>query len=411
MSQAFRPTDDAQVREAVAWAVAEATPLEVLGAGTKRALGRPRNFAAQLDLSGLSGIGWYEAAELGLSAAPGTPVAEIAAALAAERQQLAFEPPDLGPLLGGPAGQATVGGIIACNLSGPRRIKAGAARDHFLGVRAVSGRAESFKAGGRVVKNVSGYDLCKLLAGSYGTLAVLTDITLKVLPAPEKTRTVLIFGLDDAQAVRALAAAAGSSHDPSGLAHLPAAAARASAVSYVSGADAAVTAVRVEGTEASAEARCAALRELLGAHGPVEELHGRNSEILWREIADVTLLAEPRARVVWRLSLPPAQAPAVIADIARVVEAAWTFDWAGGLVWLAVAAETDGDGGEAAVRGAIARVGAGGHATLVRGSAELRARVPPFHPQPPALAALGRRIKQQFDPQGVLNPGRMAAEA
>ena len=409
MAGPFRPTDDAQVREVVAWAAARAMPLEVVGAGTKRGLGRPGNAAAGLDLSRFRGIGWYEAAELGLAAAPGTPVTEIAAALAAARQQLAFEPPDLGPLLGVGAGQATIGGILACNLSGPRRIKAGAARDHFLGLHAVSGRAESFKSGGRVVKNVSGYDLCKLLAGSYGTLAVLTDITLKVLPAPEKTRTVLVFGLDDGAAVRALAGAAASSLEPSGLAHLPAAVARASGVDYVSGAGAAVTAVRVEGTEASALTRCTALRELLGAFGAIEELHGRNSGALWREIADVAPFVAPRGRVVWRLSLPPAQAPAVVADIARALDAAWYYDWAGGLVWLA--APADGDGGANAVRGAIARIGAGGHATLVRADAELRARIPVFQPQAPALAALARRIKQQFDPEGVLNPGRMAAEA
>ena len=122
----------------------------------------------------------------------GTPIAEIETLLEKNNQELAFEPIDYGPLLGGEAGRGTLGGAIAANLSGPRRIKAGAARDHFLGVTAVTGRGETIKSGGRVVKNVTGYDLCKLLAGSWGTLAAMTDITIKVLPKPETEATVLV---------------------------------------------------------------------------------------------------------------------------------------------------------------------------------------------------------------------------
>jgi glycolate oxidase FAD binding subunit len=408
MAERFRPGDEAEAREVVAWAASERAPLEVVGAGTKRGLGRPGNLPACLDTGGLSGITWYEPAELALAARAGTPLAEIEAALAEHRQELAFEPPDLGPLLGAPANAATIGGITACNLSGPRRIKAGAARDHFLGFNAVSGRAESFKSGGRVVKNVSGYDLCKLLAGSYGTLAVLTDVTLKVLPAAEKTRTVLVFGLDDATAVEALGEATSTALDPTGLAHLPAAVTPACEVDTVSGAGTAVTAVRIEGTEASVLYRCQRLRELLGRRGATDELHGRDSAAFWREVGSVAPFVAAQRRVVWRLSVPPASAPAIVADIARDLDCAWYYDWAGGLVWLAAAGA--GDGGEAAVRGAIGRARAGGHATLVRADAELRARVRVFHPQPEPLAALSARVKAQFDPLGVLNPGRMVAE-
>ena len=408
MAERFRPADEAQLREVVAWAASERTPLEVVGAGSKRGLGRAGNLPACLDTTALSGITWYEPAELALAARAGTPLAEIEATLAEHRQQLAFEPPDLGPLLGAPAGSATIGGITACNLSGPRRIKAGAVRDHFLGFRAVSGRAESFKSGGRVVKNVTGYDLCKLLAGSYGTLAVLTDITLKVLPAAEKTRTVLMFGLDDATAVNALCEVAGTAFDSSGLAHLPGAIAAGFGVDAVSGAGVAVTAVRIEGTEASVLYRCQRLRELLGRRGATDELDGLNSGAFWREVGSVAPFVASDERAVWRLSVPPASAPAIVADIARNLDCAWYYDWAGGLVWLAAVGE--GDGGEAMVRGAIVRAGSGGHATLVRGDAELRARVPVFHPQPEPLAALSARVKAQFDPLGMLNPGRMVAE-
>ena len=400
MASRFRPTEDDHVRDIVAWAATEETPLEVAGAASKRGLGRPGNLPAQLALDGLAGIAEYEPAELALSARAGTRVADIARALAAEDQHLAFEPPDLGPLFGAPAGAATIGGTLACNLSGPRRFKAGAARDHLLGARAVNGRGESFKTGGKVVKNVSGYDLCKLLAGSYGTLGVLTDVTLKVLPAPEKTRTVLVYGLGPEDGLAALGEVARSSLEASGLAHLPADVAARSAVGRVGGADAAVTAARLEGPESSVLARCARLRDLLGGRGDVDELHRRNSAVLWREIGDAALVAEPRDRAVWRLSTAPAAAAAV----ARACGGRCYFDWAGGLIWLSVPA--DGDAGAAAIRGAVA---GRGHATLVRAPDAVRARVPVFEPQPEPLAALSARVKRQFDPKGVLNPGRMVA--
>ena len=194
---ALKPANEAEVREAIADALAAKTPLEIRGAGTKRALGHPTNGTRVLDMTQLSGIPLYEPDELVLRALPGTPLSEVEARLTQHGQMLAFEPPDYAALLGAVAGAQTIGGVIACNLSGPRRLKAGAARDHFLGFRAVSGRGEIFKSGGRVVKNVTGYDLCKLIAGSYGTLAALTETTMKVLPAPEKMRTVLVFGLDE----------------------------------------------------------------------------------------------------------------------------------------------------------------------------------------------------------------------
>lgn len=410
MANHFRPTDDAHVCEAVAWAVSENTPLEVRGHGSKRGLGRPGNYSATVDLSDLCGITYYEAAELALSARAGTALGEIEAALAACGQQLAFEPPDLGPLLGGAGGQTTIGGVVACNLSGPRRIASGAARDHFLGLNAVNGRGELFKSGGRVVKNVTGYDLCKVLAGSYGTLAVLTDVTLKVLPSAVKTRTVLLHGLEDAAAISVLAGVANATFEATALAHLPRSVAARSGVSYVSDSGTAVTAVRLEGTEVSVLYRCERLRDHLGARGAVEELHATNSRALWREIGDVTPFVTLPEHRVWRISVPPAAAGAIVVEIAGTCACEWYFDWAGGLVWLAIAPEVE-DGGAAVVRGAISRAGQGGHATLIRADADLRARVPVFHPQPAALAGLSARLKNQFDPRGVLNPGRMVAES
>ncbi len=402
MTETLKPGDAEQVREVVAWAAAEAAPIEVVGGGSKRALGRPTQATHGLDVSALAGITLYEPAELVLGARAGTKLAEIEAALAEHRQQLAFEPPDYGPLLGGAAGRQTLGGVLACNLSGPRRVKAGAARDHFLGLKAVSGRGEAFKAGGRVVKNVTGYDLCKLICGSYGTLAVMTEVTVKVLPAAEKTRTVLVFGLDDQAAIDAMTAALTGPEEVSGAAHLPAAAAARIAVDYVGGAGANVTALRVEGPAPSVEQRCRSLRDLLGAYGGIEELHGHNSGSLWRAVGDATPLAGQAGRVIWRLSAPPSSGAAVAAQIAREADAEYFYDWGGGLIWVSLDAPF-----EPLVRAAVAETG--GHATLVVATEEQRGSLAVFDPQSPGVAALTARVKDGFDPKGVLNPGRMYA--
>lgn len=396
-----RPDSADQVFELVRWAAAERKPLGVRGAGSKDGLGRPVDADTRLDLGGLAGVSLYEPEELVLSAGAGTPLEEIRQLLFENRQQLAFEPMDAGPLFGAPAGRQTIGGVIGANLSGPRRIRAGAARDHLLGFHAVSGRGERFKSGGRVMKNVTGYDLSKLMTGSFGTLAVMTDVTLKVLPEPEKIRTVLLFGCTDEEGVRALSAAAGSPHETSALAHLPAALAARSAVAYVSGAGASVTAIRIEGPAPSVEHRCAALRAELSRFADSEELHGHNSRQFWQEVRDVAPLLPDPDRVLWRLSLTPSEAPGRIARLAGTLALEALYDWAGGLVWLSLPEVADG-----AVRAAVA---GHGHATLWRAPAETRRVVPVFQPQPAPLAALNRRIRESFDPHGILNPGRMEA--
>lgn len=402
MSETLKPETAGQVLDAVQWAAAEGAPLKVQGQGSKDGFGRAVDIAHCLDLSSLSAILAYEPSELYMTALAATPVAEIEAALRQNNQQMAFEPPDLGRLYGGGEG-GTIGGVIACNLAGPRRIQAGAARDHFLGFNAVSGRGEVFKSGGTVVKNVTGFDLSKLLAGSFGTLAVMTDVTFKVMPAAEKTRTVLVLGADDSQAMKAMAAALGSSNEVSAAAHLPEAAAAGSGVSYVSGAGRSVTAVRVEGPGPSVEHRCRALAELLKEFGGIEELHSQNSSALWREIRDVRL-SETGEDQLWRLSVPPAAGAQVAAKLTAEIGGRVFYDWGGGLIWLSMEARPDA--GHEIVRAAVSATG--GHATLIRAAADVRARAPVFEPQTGALKDLTARIKEGFDPKGVLNPGRMA---
>lgn len=402
MTDTLKPRDAKEVEDAVRWAVSENKALELRGQGSKAALGRPSQTEFTLDLSGLSGVTLYEPDELVLSAKAGTPIAEIEALLDANNQQLAFEPMDYGPLLGRPAGQGTLGGVLAINLSGPRRIKAGAARDHFLGVAAVTGRADTIKSGGRVVKNVTGYDLCKLFAGSWGTLGAMTDVTIKVLPKPETEVTVLVAGLDDARAGVAMAAAMGSSCDVSGAAHLP-----DHVASWFDGLPKpeASTVLRLEGHAPSVVHRKETLAALMKPFGPVAILDEAASRALWRSVREVRPFAAEaaRKRPLWRLSVPPARGH----EIASIVTPAaqMFYDWAGGLIWLAMPFEDEP--GATAVRDAVAVTG--GHATLVRAPAAIRAAVDVFHPEAAGVAALGRRVKESFDPQGVLNPGRIWA--
>jgi glycolate oxidase FAD binding subunit len=399
----LRPRDVDETREAVAWALAHTKRLEVRGAGSKAAVGRPAQTDVTLDLSDLTGVLLYEPEELVLSAAAGTPVAELETLLEQHGQELAFEPMDGGPVLAARRGGGTIGGTLATNLSGPRRIKSGAARDHFLGVRAVSGRAEAFKAGGRVVKNVTGYDIPKLLAGSWGTLGIMTEATVKVLPKAETAATVLVQGLPDADAVRAMSLAMGASVEISGAAHLPPRAAAGAPVAAVSGAGQAITAMRLEGFEASVAARREVLVGLMSSFGAVETIGREESIALWRFIRDAEPLADGVERPLWRISVAPTEGPALVAEVARSTDVDAFYDWAGGLVWLALSACADA--GEPVVRRAVG----GGHAMLFRAAAAVRAAVPVFQPEAPALAALSRRVKESFDPNGILNPGRMWA--
>ncbi len=402
MTDTLKPTDTAQVEEAVRWALGNDKAFDVVGTGSKRALGRPSQTEMTLDLSALTGVILYEPDELILSARAGTPLAEIEKLLDDNNQQLDFEPMDYGPLLGHEAGQGTMGGTLAVNLSGPRRIKAGAARDHFLGATVVTGRGETVKTGGRVVKNVTGYDLCKVLAGSWGTLAAMTEVTVKVLPKPETESTVVVEGLDDAQACAAMAAAMGSSCDVSAAAHLP-----DHVASYFDGLPKpeAATVLRLEGVAPSVAHRTEMLIKLMQPFGIAVALGDADSKAVWRSVRQVAPFATEtaRARPLWRISTAPAQAHRLVDLITPAAQ--MFYDWGGGLVWVAMPFENEAD--SSSIRRAVAEIG--GHATLIRAPAALRASIDVFQPQEPALAALSKRVKDSFDPKGVFNAGRMWA--
>jgi glycolate oxidase FAD binding subunit len=397
----FTPTTSAEVLEAVRWAAGEGEPIEIVGHGSKRGIGRPVQTEHALDCSRLAGITLYEPEELVLSARAGTPVAEIEALLLEKNQEFAFEPMDYGPLLGGQPGRGTMGGLLSANLAGPRRLKAGAARDHILGVHAVSGRGEAFKAGGRVVKNVTGYDLSKVMAGAWGTLAVLTDVTFKVLPRSETETTLALRGLTEEQAVAAMAAAMGSSAEASAAAHLPETVTGKVLGGALSGR--ASTLLRVEGFGPSVTYRAEMLKHLFSTI-EIDTIEESASRRLWRQVRDVAPFADGTAKPVWRVSMAPSDGHRMVMALRMQAAVDAFYDWQGGLIWLRM----EGDSEAAALRGLVRRHG-GGHATLVRAGLAERAAVPVFEPQPAALAALSARLKTEFDPKGILNPGRMAA--
>lgn len=403
MPDVLKARDTKDVEESVAWALAEGKRLDVIGQGSKHVIGRPSQTDLTLDVSGLSSVTLYEPEELVLSARAGTPIAEIEKLVAGKGQELAFEPLDYGPMLGLPPGRGTIGGVLASNLAGPRRIKAGAARDHFLGFTAVSGRGETFKSGGRVVKNVTGYDLCKLLAGSFGTLAVMTDVTIKTLPRAETEVTVMVLGLDDRSACEAMAEAMGSSCEVSGAAHLP-----SHISAHFDGLHALTqpaTVFRLEGVGPSIAHRRDVLAAMMEPHATVETMDETGSRILWRSIRDATPFGHglEADRVLWRVSVPPTRG----FELAEMVStgAQMFYDWAGGLIWIGMPHAEDA--GALQLRDAVAILG--GHATLIRAPAAIRAVVDVFEPQDGGVAALTKRVKDSFDPKGVLNPGRMWA--
>ena len=391
--RSYEPHDEGAAAEIVRAAAATGERLRLVGGGTKAGIGRPAQDEATLSAAKLSGITLYEPAEMVVAARAGTPLTQVQALLAERGQMLPFEPMDHRRLMG-TEGAPTFGAVAAINNSGPRRINAGAARDSLIGVRFVNGRGEAIKSGGRVMKNVTGLDLVKLMAGSWGTLGLLTEVTFKVLPRQERVATLAFPNLDDARAIAALSAALGSPFELTGAAHLP------------TGIDgAARTLMRIEGFSESIDYRLGELRRLLRRFGDPEILEGDPAADLWDRIRDAVPFAEPLDAAIWRIATAPTHGPALTAAIAATRDARWFYDWGGGLIWLATPA-TD-DAGAAVVRAAVQVQG--GHATLVRAPDGVRASVPVFEPLSEPLMRLTAGIKAAHDPAGLFNPGRMYA--
>lgn len=402
MTDIFKPDSENQLEEIFGWAVSEGKKLRIRGAGSKWAFGHDVVTDTTIDMSAFSGISLYEPAELVMTAGAGTPLSEIEALLTDNNQQLAFEPPHWQSLINGTAveaDQGTIGGTFATNIAGPRRFKDGSARDHLLGFRAMSGRAEMFKSGGRVVKNVTGYDLSKLICGSFGTLAAMTEVTFKVLPRPEKTWTALGFADDLAALAPVIPQIASSPHEISGLTVLPADLAAATDIDLVATPGKAVIAVRIEGPGPSVEHQTGAVKTIMESAGlSVEELHSHRSVRFWQVIRDVSVLPLD-AECIWRFQTVPTEGVPLLQKLMQFDGVTGFADWAGNQVWVTAPQTNTGD--IRVIRDSMPD----GHGTLLRRPASSQA--PVFQPQPAPIAALNRRIKDAFDPSGILNPGRM----
>lgn len=377
-------------------------PIEIVGAATKRAIGHPVASSAIMTTASLRGITLYEPTELVMSARAGTPVTQIEVELASRGQMLPFEPLDYGPALASPGGQQTIGAVFATNNSGSRRVAVGSARDHLIGMRAVNGRAEMFKAGGRVMKNVTGYDLTRGLTGSWGTLAVLSEVTFKVAPLPDDMATLVYAGLPEDIAVELLSLSAGTPFEVSGAVHLSQAVASRLATAPLVGLRTSLTALRIENFMKSVRYRKERLKNLLKAYGQPMELDLEASLSFWGEMRRMAFAAFAPS-ILWRVSTSPRKAVDLVATLRRQMPVEATYDWAGGLVWLEI--PECADAGAADIRRAVAI--SGGHSTLIRAPENVRREVEVFQPQSPALERLSRGLKQAFDPQGLLNPGRM----
>ena len=393
------PHTETDVVNLVRTAARSKLTLEIRGGGTKSALGRPIDASEVLTTAELKGITAYNPAEMVMTAKSGTPLAEVIAAAAEHGQGLAFEPADWRALMGS-EGAPTIGGTFACNLSGPRRFQSGAARDHLLGVRFVNGLGETIQGGGRVMKNVTGLDLPKLLAGSHGTLGVMTELTFKVLPLPEASVTLVLPGLDEALGTQAMASALALPVEVSGAACLP----ESCAGRFLDGRlpQGTVTVLRLEGLGFSVGERATKLAQAFADVAPIVELDGDQTTQLWREIRDVhPFAADVTDRPIWRVSTAPSMGHHILSALRLQTGVDGYLDWQGGLLWLRMEADAEAD----LVRDLVRK--AGGHAMLVRSSHEARHAIPPFHPEAPAIAALSARIREKFDPAGMFNPGRM----
>lgn len=388
------PTDEAALVSAVQDAIANHTPLSVVGGGSRAGFGRATQNEKSLSTQKLTGITLLEPAEMVFSARAGTPVSEVEAALAENGQALTFEPMDHRRLLG-TKGEPTIGAVAAGNISGPRRILAGAARDSLIGVRLVNGKGELIKNGGRVMKNVTGLDLVKLLSGSWGTLGVLSEVTFKVLPKPANSTTLQISGLDDVAGTSALCLAMVSQFEATGVAHLPAGIAGPKAR----------TVIRLEGFDSQLRYRFDQMSKHLEGYGKAEEISGQDSEDLWKDIRDVGPLVEPKESAVWKVSVAPTKGAEVVRHFAKDRDIRAFYDWSGGLIWIGLDEAVDGDAGAKALQRIAAELG--GHATLVRGSSDLRARIDVFQPLSQPIMKLTAGIKATFDPKGIFNPGFM----
>ncbi len=393
MSTILTPDSEKEYADVVRQAAADNTGIRILGGGSKEKLGQKVQSMITASTEKLDGVTHYDPGALSLVVKAGTTMNDIEEVLDKEGQRLAFEPTDYRGLFRTHDKNPTIGGIVACGISGPRRIRVGACRDSLLGVRFVNGRGEIIKNGGRVMKNVTGYDLVKFLCGSYGTLGVMTELSFKTAPKPETEATFIVSGFDDRQAIRFMSLALGQPLDISGAVHAPG--------------ETPETYLRIEGLRSSVKHKLQRLEKLLVDFSGMPNfgsnvIRSTESENLWQKIRDIDCYTETSG-AVWKISLRPIDTPPFMELLKENMDVEAFYDWGGGLIWLhtpTINSETAG-----LVRMILDRFG--GHATLVKANDALKEYTGVFHPEPKPLALLAKKIRAEFDPCHILNPGLM----
>lgn len=402
----FQPRDEQDLSSFIERAHNNRVPVEIRGSGSKAAIGRPVQVKHALSSLNISGILFYEPRERVMSAKAGTPLKFIEETLAYNGQMLPFEPVNFAMINQKPEEQGTIGGVFASHVDGSRRILAGSAQDHFLGMNAVNGMGKRFKAGGRVMKNVAGYDICRSVAGSWGTLVIMTDVTFRVMPKPETTKTLIFYDLLDVLAIELMGKAMKTPYEISGAAHLP-----SSLVSNLTDSDLntrgkAITALRLENFSYAVSNRLDKLQEILGSFAAMDILDKDKSLTFWSDVRNLNFFKSSDAPF-WRITTAPSKAVEIVASIrAHHPECVAAYDWAGGLIWLLTPYRADAGASEVH-RTVLNR---SGNATLMRGSSELRNSTYVFQPLERNMKALVKKVKHAFDPAGILNPGKMYSD-
>jgi len=383
-------------------------PIEVLGSGSKRQIGKQLQCTKTISLSKLDGIIEYLPEELYIKIKAGTNIEKIESELKKNKQELAFEPIDFGYLFLGKSNYGTAGGQVACNISGPRRFKSGSIRDHILGFRAVNGRGEIIKSGGTVVKNVTGYDLSKLICGSYGTLVALTEITFKVLPLAEESKTLVIHDLTIDSSPHYLEKAISSSNEVSGASFLPIDPICKNCEMNIENTfklndleyKGSLTAIRVEGSKQSINERVENLKKELNIlNFKVSILETFQSEILWRKIKNLEFFSKTKNNI-FRISIPPSECAKLIYELPNMFK--YFLDWGGALIWMEACKLSEKK--FESIRTKVVKHN--GYISMIKNSNQL-----PFVEDVFTINSarfnISQNIKKSFDPKGILNPGKM----
>ena len=396
----LKPSNEDDLQQIIKHCYKKDLPIQIVGTGTKNEIGKKLQCAKILDMSNISGIIEYKPEELYITVKAGTPIKLVQDELRKNNQHLAFEPTNFSEIFKKDSNEGTVGGTLSCNFSGSRRFKVGSGRDHILGFKGYNGRGEKIKSGGTVVKNVTGYDLSKLVTGSFGTLLVLSEITLKVLPLQTDIKTIIISGLALEHALGTMASSIASSNDPSGVVFYPGSL-RNNFVFNDLTHQGSITAIRIEGTKASTEQRIDNLFKNLNLEETKTTiLDSTQSEIFWEDTRALKVFSKNQKNIL-RAVVPPSETVNLINRL-KIFHPSYFIDWGGSLIWL----ELDYLSNQKIDQIRKRVLDTGGYLTVIKSPANIKSSSEIFTIDPIKFK-ISQNLKKSFDPKRIFNPGKM----